>query len=604
MNDNPSPLELVARVDAKCDRFEAAWLAGERPRLEEFMGATAGAERDALLRGLLALEIHYRRRAGESPEADEYRTRFPGNDALLALLFGPSAPPSPDSSGETLATAPLDAPVKPLEWPTVPGYEILDRIGQGGFGVVYKARQVGLNRLVALKMVRDSAYASPDQLARFRREAEAVARLQHPQIVQIYEIGEHDGRPYFSLELADGGSLDRMLAGKPLTPRDAAELIEKLARAVQYAHERGVIHRDLKPANVLLAGSREEGNSSLLPTPDSLLPKITDFGLAKQLAEAGQTQSGAVLGTPSYMAPEQAAGQGKHVGPAADIYALGAILYECLTGRPPFQGPTPMDTLLQVISHEPVPPRLLVPRVDADLEAICLKTLEKDPRHRYPTAAALADDLDRYRRGEPVQARSVNLLDRLAKTLRRTEHESEFRSWGTMLLIAGLVILLKHIGSFVFILTQQDAWMEWVARTVQFVILAIVFWQFRPHTLLPTNSPERQLWSIWIGYLAAFGVSALAYRLLLWNELLPRGTLLTTQDEHLFMLPFTSVLSGFAFFVMGSSYSGRYYLFGLAFFVLAMLMPLQLRWAPLAYGLLWAASLILIGRNLRRVQTG
>ena len=265
-------------------------------------------------------------------------------------------------------------------------------------GVVYKARQTKLDRVVALKMILSGGYAGEADLARFRTEAEAIARLQHPNIVQIYEVGEQNGLPFFSLEFCGGGSLEKELDGTPLPPKKAAALVETLARAMQAAHEQGVVHRDLKPANVLLA---KDGT-----------PKITDFGLAKKLDEVGQTASGAVMGTPSYMAPEQASGKSQEIGARTDVYALGAILYECLTGRPPFKAATPLDTIMQVVSDEPVPPRQLQSRTPRDLETICLKCLQKEPRKRYASAKALANDLHRYQAGEPIKARPVGRVER------------------------------------------------------------------------------------------------------------------------------------------------------------------------------------------------
>jgi WD40 repeat protein/tetratricopeptide (TPR) repeat protein len=306
-------------------------------------------------------------------------------------------------------------------YPLVPGYEIEAKLGQGGMGVVYKARQTSLGRVVALKMILAGPHATPQELARFRLEAEAVARLQHPNIVQIYETGEHDGRPYFSLEFVAGGNLDKRVAGQPQHPREAAELVETLAQAVHYAHTQGVVHRDLKPANILLSFSREPpasapsalaGNSRL----NESAPKITDFGLAKHLSEVPreyQTHSGSILGTPSYMAPEQAAGRTRDIGAAVDVYALGAILYHLLTGRPPFLGETAWDTLSEVIHNDPVPPSRLQPKVPRDLETICLKCLRKIPGQRYPSALALADDLRRFQNGEPILARPVGQVERL-----------------------------------------------------------------------------------------------------------------------------------------------------------------------------------------------
>jgi tRNA A-37 threonylcarbamoyl transferase component Bud32 len=312
-------------------------------------------------------------------------------------------PPQAPSESETLAP-PAPAPAFP-GCDAVPGYEILRELGRGGMGVVYQARHTKLNRLVALKMILAGSHAGAADLARFQTEAEAIARLQHPNIVQVYEVGEHEGKPFFSLEFCGGGSLEKKLNGTPLPARKAAALVETLARAMQAAHEKGVIHRDLKPANVLLA---EDGT-----------PKITDFGLAKKLDEAGQTQSGAIIGTPSYMAPEQAGGKSGSIGPAADVYALGAILYECLTGRPPFKAATALDTIMQVVSDDPVPPRQLQTKTPRDLETICLKCLHKEAAKRYGTARELADDLRRFLGGEPIRARPVGRVERMWKSIKR-----------------------------------------------------------------------------------------------------------------------------------------------------------------------------------------
>jgi serine/threonine-protein kinase len=272
-------------------------------------------------------------------------------------------------------------------------------VGRGGVGIVYRARHVALNRVVALKMILAGGHASADQLARFRREAKAIARLQHPNVVQIYEVGEIDGLPFCALEFAADGNLAKKLAGTPLPSREAAELVQTLARAMHAAHRAGIIHRDLKPANVLLAGGTV---------------KVTDFGLAKKLDEsAGPTVSGAVMGTPSYMAPEQAQGRTKEIGPATDIYGLGAILYECLTGRPPFRAATVMETLWLVIGSNPVPPARLNQSVPRALQTICLKCLQRQPGQRYASAEALAEDLQRWLDGEAIQARPPSLWERI-----------------------------------------------------------------------------------------------------------------------------------------------------------------------------------------------
>ncbi len=335
-------------------------------------------------------------------------------------------PALPDSAAETATVLPTGPSAEITGGPPqIPGYEILDVLGRGGMGVVYRARHIKLDRPVALKMVLAGGHASAQDLARFRTEVEAVARLRHPNVVQIYEVGEHGGLPYCALEFINGGSLSTHLNGTPVPPMYAAELVETLARAIHAAHQAGIIHRDLKPANILLEGLviRDPGlgtPDSLIPNLQSLVPKITDFGLAKKLDSAdGPTATGAVMGTPSYMAPEQAGGKGKEVGPAADIYAIGAILYELLTGRPPFKAPTPLDTIMQVVSDEPVRPRQLQPRLARDLETICLKCLEKDPRKRYAAAAELAEDLRRWQNHVPILARRIGPIGRTFRWCRR-----------------------------------------------------------------------------------------------------------------------------------------------------------------------------------------
>jgi hypothetical protein len=317
------------------------------------------------------------------------------------------------------------------ERPAVPGYEILGELGRGGQSIVYQARQLALPRTVALKVVLPRVQADPSHLARFRAEAAVIACLQHPNIVQIYDVGEAEGRPYFALEFVAGGSLARYLDGTPQPAHPAAQLIETLARAMQAAHAHGVVHRDLKPANILLASGGGVSRESLpLTTHHSPLtthqPKIADFGLAKCIDGTGQVPSrggptitGEILGTPSYMAPEQAATPRPPVGPAADVYALGAILYELLTGRPPFKAETPLDTVLQVLHNEPVSVTRLQPNVPRDLETICLKCLRKEPRQRYASALELAEDLHRFLNGEPIRARPATAVEKLWRWVRR-----------------------------------------------------------------------------------------------------------------------------------------------------------------------------------------
>jgi serine/threonine protein kinase/tetratricopeptide (TPR) repeat protein len=347
---------------------------------------------------------------------------------------------------------------------TIGSYEIIDELGRGGMGVVYRAKQKGLDRIVAIKMLLAGEHAGSDHHARFQTEAQAVARLQHPNIVQIYEVGEHAGLPYFSLEFVPGGSLSRRIGGKPQASEDAAHLVEVIARAVHAAHTVGIVHRDLKPANILLAF----GDHSSASTTETLsrqpvirdgplrtaIPKIADFGLAKRLElNSQQTRSGAVMGSPSYMAPEQARGEIKEVGPLADVYSIGAILYELLTGRPPFLAASAIDTVHQVVTVEPVPPSRLAPNVPPDLETTCLKCLQKDPRKRYASAEALADDLQRFQRREPILARPVSTPERIARWCYRNPGVA-IPSGVAVLLLVGIAVASAW---FAFTLLEKNA---------------------------------------------------------------------------------------------------------------------------------------------------
>ncbi len=421
------PLTVAMRIDQVCMEFEAAWQSGPAPRLEDFLGTAEGPELEELLRQLLRLDLELHGHRGSVPAIEEYLARIPGHESLIreeveeveSLAAPDENQPQPE---DTLRMGGVEAAANTMAFSEVgiPGFEIRRRLGRGGMGIVYEALQVKPRRLVALKVVRGGADADPEELRRFRDEAESAARLQHPNIAQIFEVGEHNGLPWFSMELCGAGSLDHYLLGGPLTPAAAAALVETLARAMHYAHQEKIIHRDLKPANILLspphAAGDETGTAAAsaegerLPL-SSLLPKVGDFGLARKLDTGGQTRTGAIMGTPSYMAPEQASGRNNELGPACDTYALGAILYECLTGRPPFKAATVMDTILQVISDEPVPPAQLNARVPRDLETICLKCLEKDPGKRYDSALSLAEDLGRCQRGEPIRARPVGRLE-------------------------------------------------------------------------------------------------------------------------------------------------------------------------------------------------
>jgi serine/threonine protein kinase len=400
MSESPSPdrptapSETGRLVDEACDRFAGFWLAGQRPRIEDFL-EDAGPRRAALLRELLRLELVYRRQNGEAPAPDEYRQGFAQEAELVRTVFAEAATLPPGAA--------------PREWPAVPGFEILAFVDSGGQGDVYRARQAGLDRVVAVKVLRPECCRDPRFRSRFRREGRAVARLDHPNVVRVFAWDEHDGRPYLAMEFLEGGSLRARLARGPLPPQEAAQLLLTLARAVAAAHRAGVVHRDLKPGNVLFKG---DGT-----------PVITDFGLAKRLGEdTALTVTGTVMGTASYMAPEQAAGK-TDVAAAADVYGLGAILYEALAGRPPFRAPTRELTIIQVLSEDPDPPSRYRPDMPGELEAVCLKCLEKEPDRRYPSAEALAEDLQRFLDGEPVSVGQAGVLDWNERWARRAGNE-------------------------------------------------------------------------------------------------------------------------------------------------------------------------------------
>jgi tetratricopeptide (TPR) repeat protein len=398
------------------DEQRARWRRGERVLVEAYLSdhPELAGDVEAVL-DLIYNEVLLRKQQQEHPQLEEYLRRFPNLSEPVRDLFevDRALDSDPQQAAESIqffphgeANSGSDGQASTISV-SIPGYEILRELGRGGMGVVYYAWQNNLRRVVAIKTVLAGSAAAPEQLGRFQCEAEAVARLQHPNIVQIHEVSRDGSTPYLVLEYVDGGSLAQKLDGTPQPPQQAAQLVEVLARAVHHAHQKGIIHRDLKPANVLLL---KDGT-----------PRISDFGLAKFIigGGGGKTQTGEILGTPSYMAPEQGMGRVRDVGPWTDVYALGAILYELLTGRPPFKGATPFETIIQAASDEPVPPTRLQPKVPRDLETICLKCLQKDQRRRYLSALDLADDLGRFSRHEPIRARPAGLLYRLAKLTRR-----------------------------------------------------------------------------------------------------------------------------------------------------------------------------------------
>jgi serine/threonine protein kinase len=580
------PLESKMLLEHVCQEFEAAWHNGQTPEILPYLANVPQSERLAFMQELILLDMEQRRARGHREHLQDYFAQFPELDrawlekAATGLEATAHFKPEEGRSEKS--------PEMPVEFATaqqhglaagtkVAGeYEIVEQIGRGGMGVVYKARQSALNRLVAIKMILVGEHAGEAARQRFHVEAEAAARLEQEGIVRVYGFGIQAGLPYLVMEYVDGGSLKNRMDGAPWPSRQAGWLIERLARIIQAAHEKRIVHRDLKPANVLLTAQDHV--------------KITDFGLARLLDESSAlTQTGEVLGTPSYMAPEQARGHSKGAAESVDVYALGAILYELLTGRPPFRGTTTGDTLLQVMADKPVPPRLLNSKVERDLETVCLKCLEKDPGQRYASAAALAADLARFRENRSILARPAAWTDILLRGLGQRRWVAR-TTWAKIALAEAVVSLAFNCTIFLLLQTHQPKEVWWISVGLFWLLSAYVVVHYLRPRFHQLTRAEGHVLAIWGGLALA--------TIALWVALE------TPYDERLLttFYPAVAVLMGLGYFVQGSIYWGRFYLLGLVFFVLAIAMRCTPEWAPLEMAFLSGGSLALIGWQLLQTE--
>ena len=536
----------------------------------------------------LALDDLFRQQAtGKVPELTRLAKEQPDIASEMRELWAVSqlADLARSRSGPTALPLPVETPSSNESFPRIFGdFTLLSELGRGGMGVVYKARQSSLNRVVAVKFVREANLASEEDRARFRLEAESAARLHHPNIVTMHNVGLLNGQAYLCMEYIDGETLaERVKSGGPLPSRDAAKMVAAIARGVQHAHEQGVLHRDLKPSNILLMQSEAS-------QPE---PKITDFGLAKQLDSVESlTRTGLIVGTPSYMAPEQATSR-RDVTASADIYSLGAILYELLTGRPPFQASNAMDTLLLVLEQEPVPPRDFNPTVDRDIELICLKCLQKPPELRYSTAAGLAKDLEAYLTGEPlsVQGSFGSFVSRL---LRETHHAAVLENWGLLWMWHSVVILVLCVA------TQMMGWANVQSHLLYLLVWGAglltwgwIFWRLRRRGG-PVLFVERQIAHAW----ASGTTSSIGLFLIEVVQKLPPLTL----------SPVLPVLAGMVFFFKAGTLSGQFYFAVVLYFATALYMAAFPQSGHIVFGMVSALTFLVPGykyyRQRMRTQRG
>ena len=551
-------------------------------------------ERDEELAVLLG-DLSDQLREGGSADVDSLARRHPDLAGELRELWAVAQfaemiqRPTPPQSTIARPTPPEREPrgtgAEPTALPRDFGdFTLLSELGRGGMGVVYQARQKSLNRVVALKMIREAHLASSDDGARFKAEAEAAARLHHPNIVTVFEVGIHDGQAFFCMEYVPGATLaQRLHAEGPLPNREAARIVAVIARAVQHAHEQGVLHRDLKPSNILMSAERITGFDS---ANAGLLPKVTDFGLAKQFdSTESLTRTGAVVGTPSYMSPEQASSR-KDLTPAADVYSLGAILYELLTGRPPFQTSHPLDTLLLVLEQDPIPPRDLNPSVDRDIELICLQCLQKPPELRYPSAAALAGDLEAYLVGDRLSVAPGSLGSFVSRLLRETHHASVLENWGLLWMWHSAAIFVLCIVTQIMAWSHVDSHAYYLAVWgTGLLTWGTIFWRLRRRGG-PVLFVERQIAHAWAGgTCASVGLFLIE----------------VVQDlPSLTLSPVLAVIAAMVFFFKAGTLSGQFYIWVAAYLSTAVAMAAVPQVEHLLFGVVSALSFFVPGLKYYR----
>jgi hypothetical protein len=537
-------------------------------------GKSADSDRDLRLARLLS-DVTDAASRGELINLEQACVDHPDLAAELRELWGAArvtnaAAAAQDETGQTHSSSQWES----MKLPTKVGdYELIEELGRGGMGVVFRARQISLNREVAVKMILRGRLASESDLQRFLAEASATARLEHPNIVPVYEVGDVDGRPFFSMQLVEGETLSQRVADSPLPQRQSAEIVATIARAIGFAHQRGVLHRDVKPSNILISS---DGT-----------PMITDFGLAKRVdVEADLTRSGMLVGTPAYMSPEQAGGRGNLVGPGSDIYSLGCVLYFALTGRGPFVAESPMEMVMQVIEQDPTPPRTLRENLDRDLEMIVVRCLQKPIDLRYQTAAALADDLDAYLTDEKIAARSGRFTQVVARVFRETHHAIVLENWGSLWIWHSMVLLVACLLTWQLSfhgITQR--WVYVAVWTVGLGAWAAVFWKLRQR-MGPVTFIERQIAHVW-------GAAMVAIGFLFPIEWLLGMPVLTLS-------PLLGVISAMVFIIKAGMLNGTFYLQAIALLITALLMALMPPHAHLIFGTVAAACFFLPGFKYSR----